>query len=115
MSAESPWDAIPNVIAGLVFVVSVAFIVIYSVWSNWRETAPGRALMYWVSAFATLILMNTIHLATGRYPGIVAVRILVYGFLLTSAVRLVWTLIDIQRNGRSIDLRALFRPKNPKE
>jgi hypothetical protein len=115
MSAETPWDAIPNVMAGLVFLVSGAFIVIYGTRSNWRETAPGQALMFWVASFATLIAMNTVHLATGRYPGITAVRILVYGFLLVSAIRLVWTLIDIQRNGRSIDVRALFRRKNQKE
>lgn len=90
-------DAIPNLIALGVFIGAVAFVTIYAIWANWRLTSPGRALMYWVGAFAILVLMNTIHLWSGRYPGIEFVRITVYGLLFIAVWRLVWTLVRILR------------------
>jgi hypothetical protein len=108
----SPLDIVPNIIAGLAFVGAVLFVVVYATWANWRATAPGRALMYWVAAFALLILMNTIHLATGRYPGIEFVRITVYGFLLATIWRLVLTLVRILRDGKPITLDTWLRKKD---
>jgi hypothetical protein len=106
-----PWDWIPNTLAAFAFLGAVAFVVIYASFANWRETAPGRALMYWVASFGLLILMNTIHLATGRYPGIEFVRIAIYGFLFVSVWRLVFTLIHILRgNGDRITIQTFVDP-----
>lgn len=102
------WDVIPNAEAGIVFLVTLTFIVIYAKYSNWTKTAPGKALMLWAVSFDGLILMNTIHLATGRYPGITAVRILVYGALIFSVCYLVHSLIRILRDGESITLSTFI-------
>jgi hypothetical protein len=108
-------DGIPNAIAALVFIGAVVFIVIYGTQSGWRSNAPGRALMYWVVSFAALVLMNTIHLATGRYPGIEFVRITVYSLLLYSVIRLIIALLHILRDGEQITTSTFVKPKPPKE
>jgi hypothetical protein len=105
---DTSWDIIPNVLALLVFTMTLLFIFIYARYSNWTKTAPGTALMLWAVTFDVLILMNTIHLATGRYPGIVAVRILVYGLVLLSVSYLVYALIHILRDGQPITLSTFF-------
>lgn len=105
-------NAVPNAIAGLVFVGALAFVVIYGTQSKWRTFAPGRALMYWVASFALLILMNTIHLATGPYPGIEFVRIFVYSTLLLSVWRLVFALLAILRQGEQIDTDTFIQKKD---
>ncbi|PPF64529.1 hypothetical protein C5E11_03820 [Clavibacter michiganensis] len=110
----SALDLIPNIIAGLAFVGAVSFILIYATWSNWRATAPGKALMYWVISFSGLILMNTIHLYTGRYPGIEFVRIIVYTALTLSVWRLVATLIRITRGGIPITVSTFVTSKKEK-
>jgi hypothetical protein len=109
----SPLDIVPNILAAGAFLGAVTFVIVYARYSNWRATPPGKALMYWVAAFAVLILMNTIHLATGRYPGIEFVRIGVYFGLGLAIWRLLWVLIAILREGRPITLETfLIRKKD---
>lgn len=110
MNTNPTLDWIPNTLAAFAFLGAVTFVVIYASFANWRLTAPGRALMYWVASFALLILMNTIHLATGRYTGIEFVRIIVYGFLATSVWRLVATLVHILRGQEPITLQTITDP-----
>lgn len=107
----SALDMVPNLLALGTFIGAVAFVAIYATFANWRLTAPGRALMYWVGAFAVLVLMNTVHLATGRYPGIEFVRICVYGVLFFTIWRLVWTLVHILRDGRPITIQTFIDRK----
>ena len=97
--AVTPLDIVPNIIAAAVFIGALIFIIVYASFSNWTKTGPGRALMYWAISFDALILMNTIHLATGRYPGIEFVRMVVYSALLWSVIRLVTSLVAILREG----------------
>lgn len=110
-AAFSALDLIPNLIAATAFVGAVVFIAVYATRSKWRATAPGKALMYWVISFAGLILMNTIHLYTGRYAGIEFVRIVVYTALTLSVWRLVFTLIRILRVGDRITVGTFVSPK----
>lgn len=104
----SPLDVIPNLIAAGTFLGALAFVVIYATFANWRLTAPGRALMYWVGAFSLLVLMNTIHLATGRYPGIEFVRIVIYSLLFAAVWRLVYTLVRTLRDGQPITIQTFI-------
>ena len=104
-------NAIPNFIAAGVFIGALVFVIIYGTQSRWRTFAPGRALMYWVASFALLVLMNTIHLATGPYPGIEFVRIFVYGTLFLSVWRLVFALLHILRDGEPIDTDTFIKKK----
>lgn len=103
-------DAIPNLIALGVFIGVVTFVVIYATRANWRLTAPGRALMYWAGAFGLLVLMNTIHLWTGRYAGIEFVRICVFTLLFFAVWRLVWALLRILRDDdpKQITIQTFF-------
>lgn len=107
-------DIIPNLIAGGACLGALFFVLIYASFSNWRKTAPGRSLMYAVASLAGLLMMNTIHLATGRYPGIQFVRIVVYTALFISIWRLVYALVQILRDGQPITLQS-FIDRTPKE
>jgi hypothetical protein len=111
----SALDLIPNAIAAVSFVGAMTFVLVYATWSNWRATQPGKALMYWVISFSGLILMNTIHLYTGRYPGIEFVRITVYTALALSVWRLVLTLVRITRGGNPITVSTFVKPKEKKQ
>jgi len=111
----SSLDIVPNILAAGAFLGAVTFVAVYARYSDWRATRPGKALMYWVVAFAALILMNTIHLATGRYPGIEFVRITVYFSLGLAIWRLVWTLVMILRKGRPINLDTFLTRKKDTE
>jgi|GEM_PF-3058337 len=104
----SPLDLVPNLLAAGTFLGAIAFVAIYATFANWRLTGPGRALMYWVGSFALLVLMNTIHLATGRYPGIEFVRIFIYGLLFFTIWQLVWTLIRTLRAGKPITIQTFI-------
>lgn len=108
-------NAVPNLIAAGVFIGALVFVIIYGTQSKWRTTSPGRALMYWVASFALLVLMNTIHLATGKYPGIEFVRICVYSFLFYSVWRLVFALLRILRNGEPINTQTFIKKKEKKK
>lgn len=115
LSHFSHLDVIPNMLAGGAFLGAITFVFVYARYADWRATRPGKALMYWVIAFAALILMNTIHLATGRYPGIEFVRIVVYLSLGLAIWRLVWTLVMILRKGRPITLETFLVRKKDTE
>lgn len=112
----STLDAVPNVIAFGVVIGVITFVTVYATQANWRLTAPGRALMYWAIAFGVLVAMNTIHLWTGRYPGIEFVRIAVYSFLFFAVWRLVYTLVHILiRDGndpKQITVQTFFERKH---
>lgn len=108
-------NAVPNIIAAGVFVGALTFVIIYGTQSKWRTFAPGRALMYWVASFALLVLMNTVHLAVGKYPGIEFVRIAVYGSLFLSVWRLVFALLHILRDGEPIDTQTFIKKKDKKK
>lgn len=115
MNWESPLDVIVNVLAGGAFLGFLVFVIVYMTFSNWRATAPGRALMYAVGALDLVVLLNTVHLFTGRYPGIEFVRIPIYVLLLLASWRLVWTLVAILRVGQPITVRSFVAPKPTKE
>lgn len=109
-------DVIPNAIAGAACVAAVLFVVIYASFSNWRKTRPGRSLMYAVLALASVLAMNTLHLAFAPYPGVEIVRIAVYSGLLFSIVRLVIALVAVLRNTEDVDLNSFIQHdhKEPK-
>jgi hypothetical protein len=115
----SALDAVPNLIAFGVVIGVITFVTIYSTFANWRLTAPGRALMYWAIAFGVLVAMNTIHLWTGRYPGIEFVRIAVYSFLLLAVWRLVYTLVRIlwqdDTTAKQITVQTFFERKHKEQ
>ena len=110
---------IPNILAGAVLIVGVTFAGVYARYADWRLTAPGRALMHLIICFDALILMNTIHLATGEYAAQWLVRSVVFSALLWSMTLLLLTLINILRDGKPITLWAFVVPSqktpNPKK
>lgn len=111
MRYQTPLDVFVNILAGTAFLGFLAFIVVYATYANWRATPAGRALMYAIGSLNLVVLMATVHLFTGPYPGVEFVRILVYGLLFLSAWRLTWTLVHILREGKPITLRTFYEPR----
>lgn len=111
----TPLDWVVNAIAGGAFLGFLVFILIYVAFANWRSTAPGRALMYAIGSLNVMVLMATVHLFTGRYPGIEFVRSTVYLLLLFSAWRLVWVLVKILLQGQPITVETFVQRKPVRE
>ena len=107
-------DLIVNAIAGGSFLGFLTFVIIYSK-RNWRSTAPGRALMLAVTGLCVTLLTNTVHLFTGRYPGIEFVRMPVYLFLFFAAWNLVYTVVHSIRQGDEIEPKRLFSRKEKRD
>ena len=110
MNHMSVLDIIINAIAAGAFVGFLVFVIIYST-RDWRLTDPGRSLMYAIGSLNLVVLLNTVHLFTGRYPGIEFVRIPVYTLLFFTAWRLVYSLVKTIRQGNDIEPVKLFAPK----
>ena len=104
MAHMNPLDLVINAISGAAFLGFLTFIVIYAIQSNWRATNAGRSLMYAIGALNLVVLLNTIHLFTGPYPGIQFVRIPVYVTLVVAAWHLVYTLVRTLKNGEVVIL-----------
>lgn len=83
----------------------VAFTVRYGFWSDWRETAPGRAV-FWLSAALSALVVLVVWAVVDRLTGwdTSAVRdvyrVLAYGFTMVACWRLLLTLLGVQRETR---------------
>lgn len=78
----------------------LAFGLTYGLGSNWRKYPAGRSIMYFVSG----LIFWSIHTVITRFTGgdwlfRDVFRALVYGYLMVVSLKLLWTLIQIQRNG----------------
>lgn len=79
---------------------AVVFAVSYSVFFNWRKTAAGRALMYFVWSLIAVFVNNTVaRLAGVDYPFREWVRITVYLCVAVTIWRLVFVLWRNWRSG----------------
>lgn len=110
MQPVTGFDVFVNCVAGFGFLGFLTFVIMYGVRSNWRATPAGRSLMYAIGSLNIITLMATVHLFTGRYPGIEFVRIVAYTVLAFSAWRLVWTLHNILRSGSPDPVEDEFYP-----
>lgn len=106
-------DLFINLIAAAAFLGYLTFMIVYAT-RNWRSTDPGKAVMYAIAGINAVLLMVTIHLFTGPYPGIEIVRVVVYGALAITSWSLVATLARSIRKGPDMDLRKLFSKKDKK-
>lgn len=92
---------------------AVVFAVSYSFFFNWRKTAAGRALMYFVWSLIVVFTNNTIARFAGTdYPFREWVRITVYICVAVTIWRLVWVL---WRNWRSGEIPLELESKPRKE
>lgn len=96
-------------IGGVVFAVS------YSVFFNWRKTAAGRALMYFVWSLIAVFTNNTLARLWGiDYPGREWVRIAVYLCVAVTIWRLVFVLWrNWQRDVPALELQSRPRKDRP--
>ena len=106
-------EIIPNIIAGAVAIMGITFAVLYAKFADWQVTSPGRAVMYLVICFDALIVMNTVHLATGLYAGRWLIRSIVFTALLFSMAHMVVTLTKVLRIG-PIKVGTLIIPQQKK-
>lgn len=99
----SPADLILNLISDceifLAAIGALTFAISYAVFFNWRKTAAGRALMYFVWSLIVLCLLNALGRWLGNdYWGRPFIRITIY----TSIVFTIWHLVQVLwRNWRS--------------
>lgn len=114
MRHTSVLDIVINSVAGGAFLGFLVFMLLYATFSNWRSTPAGRSLMYAIGSLNLVVLMATVHLFTGPYPGVEFVRVFVYSVLFLAAWRLVGTLVSVLRNGGEVTLRTFYEPKPPK-
>jgi chromate transport protein ChrA len=92
---------------------AIVFAVSYSFFFNWRKTAAGRALMYFVWSLIVVFTNNTIARFAGTdYPFREWVRIVVYIGVAVTIWRLVWVL---WRNWRSGEIPLELESKPRKE
>lgn len=78
----------------------LAFGLTYGFGSNWRKYPAGRSIMYFVSGLIFWSLHTVItRLAGGDWFLRDLFRAFVYGYLMFVSLKLLWTLIQIQRNG----------------
>lgn len=105
----TPLDIFVNCLALVGFLGFLVFMIRYGLESNWRKYPAGRSLMYAMISINIITLMATVHLFTGRYPGIEFVRMAAYSALALSAWRLVFTLHNIlyRRKGPA-DIREIY-------
>lgn len=88
------------------------FAVSYAGFFNWRKTAAGRALMYFVWSLIAVFTNNTIaRLAGTDYPFREWVRIAVYICVAITIWRLVWVLWRNWRSGE-VPLALESKPRN---
>lgn len=78
----------------------LAFGLFYGIGSNWRKYPAGRSIMYFVSG----LIFWSLHTVVTRFTGgdwlfRDLLRAFVYGYLMVVSLKLLWTLIQIQRAG----------------
>lgn len=92
---------------------AVVFAVSYSLFFNWRKTAAGRALMYFVWSLIAVFINNTIARLGGvDYPGREWIRFAVYLAVAVTIWRLVWVLWRNWRSGE-VPLALETKIRNP--
>jgi len=91
---------------------AIVFAVSYAVFFNWRKTAAGRALMYFVVSLILLTVINSLGRWLGPdYWGRIPIRFVVYSAVVFTVWRLVQVLWRNWRNGSSnpLDLQSKDR------
>lgn len=114
MTDPSVLDIVINSIAGAAFLGFLVFMLLYATFSQWRSTPAGRSLMYAIGSLNLVVLMATVHLFVGMYPGVEFVRAAVYGLLFLAAWRLVVTLVRVLRDSVQVP-PAFYEPNPPKK
>lgn len=106
-------DPIADVGIIFAFVAAVVFVVSYASFFNWRLTAAGRSLMYFVIALLSVALLSFLGRWLGpEYWGREILRPVVWWAVAATATRLTWVLWTSSRQGHSLDIES--RPRRDK-
>ncbi|WP_067891170.1 putative phage holin [Nocardia vaccinii] len=85
----------------LLMIKAVIFVALYArPGSNWRQTAPGRAIMGLIACIATILGIGVVNLALGDYPGRPFVRLAAFAAVGLTLMNMVLSLIDSQRSSK---------------
>lgn len=83
---------IGDIIMAAAMLGALVFAVSYAVFFNWRRTAAGRSLMYFVGALVLWAGLSTFTRFVGDYPLREYIRIIVYLIITATVWRMVFTL-----------------------
>lgn len=103
-------DLIADVSILIAIVACAAFVISYAVFFNWRLTAAGRALMYFVVALLSVAVIAGLGRWLGpEYPLREFTRPITWGAVAVTAIRLTFVLWTSSRSGSSIDVPSRSR------
>lgn len=96
--AAPDWRLAANILLALLMAKAAVFVVLYGLRSNWRQTAPGRAVMGLIACIATICGVGVVGAFLGNYPGKPFVRVAAFIAVGLTLMNLLLVLIDTQRN-----------------
>lgn len=100
---------IEYIIDGLIYtatIPAVLFPALFAARSKWRLNLVSRSQMQLAGAMAVVMVLVTATTLFGNdYPGRDVIRFLAYGFLVTSLWRQVFTLLRVQNDQRSDEIK----------
>lgn len=106
--------AITDLIADIGIIIAAigctVFVASYAAFFNWRLTAAGRALMYFVSALLSVAVIASLGRWFGpEYFGREVLRPITWLAVAATSLRLTWVLWTSSRRGHSLDIES--RPR----
>lgn len=96
---------IPNLLLVYGAAGTIVFFISYIIFFNWRKTAAGKALLYFVLGLIIVFTVNIIgtfvgvHYPQNEYPGRVFVRTAAYGYMAYTVTHLVYVLWSNWKKG----------------
>lgn len=103
-------DSIADVGIAVAVVACFAFVVSYAVFFNWRLTAAGRSLMYFVIALLSVAVIAFLGRWLGpEYFGRELARPVTWWAVALTAIRLTVVLWTSSRRGKALDIPSRQR------
>lgn len=79
----------------------LAFIILYSIRSPWRQYQAGRSVMYLALSLVLVLVFAIVSVTLGMdFPFRDWIRLTLYGFVTFSMYRLLFSLIIVQRGSK---------------
>ncbi|MCM6778020.1 hypothetical protein NDR87_31005 [Nocardia sp. CDC159] len=95
------YNTAANIFLGVLAVKCWVFVLLYGIRSDWRATAPGRAIMRLVLCIGLICTQGTVTILTNAtYPGRPMVRVILLAGVALAVLDLLVTLVSSQNDER---------------